>query len=121
MVWLGFELVIGDSAFLSVVEDPTTALITTTYSKTGTYDHRLGRTGHPVRSAIHNFQIGRLVVDTLCLIRDHHRIPTVVCFWFFALSSASCWLGGRRVDVALSLFGDSVHMFFWIFKAELFA
>ena len=28
----------------------------------GTYDHRLRRTGHPVRSAIHKPQIGRLVV-----------------------------------------------------------
>jgi hypothetical protein len=27
-----------------------------------TYDHRLRRTGHPVRSAIHKPQIGRLVV-----------------------------------------------------------
>jgi hypothetical protein len=29
---------------------------------TNTYDHRLKRTGHPVRSAIHKLQIGRLVV-----------------------------------------------------------
>jgi hypothetical protein len=29
---------------------------------TSTYDHRLERTGHPVRSAIHNLEIGRLVV-----------------------------------------------------------
>jgi hypothetical protein len=28
----------------------------------GTYDHRLRNTGHPVRSAIHKPQIGRLVV-----------------------------------------------------------
>src|SRR4051794_3692839 len=28
----------------------------------GTYDHRLRRIGHPVRSAIHKPQIGRLVV-----------------------------------------------------------
>ena len=28
----------------------------------GTYDHRLERIGHPVRSAIHKLQIGRLVV-----------------------------------------------------------
>ena len=27
-----------------------------------TYDHRLKKTGHPVRSAIHKLQIGRLVV-----------------------------------------------------------
>ena len=27
-----------------------------------TYDHRLRKTGHPVRSAIHKPQIGRLVV-----------------------------------------------------------
>jgi hypothetical protein len=27
-----------------------------------TYDHRLERTGHPVRSAIHKLEIGRLVV-----------------------------------------------------------
>ena len=29
---------------------------------TSTYDHRLRKTGHPVRSAIHKPQIGRLVV-----------------------------------------------------------
>ena len=29
---------------------------------TVTYDHRLRRIGHPVRSAIHKPQIGRLVV-----------------------------------------------------------
>ena len=29
---------------------------------TVTYDHRLERIGHPVRSAIHKLQIGRLVV-----------------------------------------------------------
>ena len=27
-----------------------------------TYDHRLKSAGHPVRSALHNLQIGRLVV-----------------------------------------------------------
>jgi len=27
-----------------------------------TYDHRFKRTGHPVRSAIHKLEIGRLVV-----------------------------------------------------------
>ena len=31
-------------------------------SRTVTYDHRLERIGHPVRSAIHKLQIGRLVV-----------------------------------------------------------
>ena len=31
-------------------------------SFTVTYDHRLRRIGHPVRSAIHKPQIGRLVV-----------------------------------------------------------
>src|SRR5690242_4158483 len=31
-------------------------------STTVTYDHRLERIGHPVRSAIHKLQIGRLVV-----------------------------------------------------------
>ena len=30
---------------------------------TNTYDHRLVRTGHPVRSAILKHQIGRLVVE----------------------------------------------------------
>jgi hypothetical protein len=31
----------------------------------GTYDHRLERTGHPVRSAIHKLQIGGLVVGSV--------------------------------------------------------
>jgi hypothetical protein len=30
-----------------------------------TYDHRLERTGHPVRSAIHKLQIGGLVVGSV--------------------------------------------------------
>ena len=42
-----------------------------------TYDHRLKKTGHPVRSAIHKLEIGRLVVG------DHQRIPAVVCFLSF--------------------------------------
>jgi hypothetical protein len=38
------------------------SLYTKTMACTATYDHRLRRTGHPVRSAIHKPQIGRLVV-----------------------------------------------------------
>jgi hypothetical protein len=34
-------------------------------SKSITYDHRLERAGHPVRSAIHKLQIGGLVVGSV--------------------------------------------------------
>ena len=40
----------------------TTHYICLIKSISGTYDHRLKRIGHPVRSAIHKLQIGRLVV-----------------------------------------------------------
>ena len=53
-----------------------------------TYDHRLRRTGHPVRSAIHKPQIGRSVVgwvttsESLLLYVNHRFAFFVVCLSF---------------------------------------
>ena len=50
-----------------------------------TYDHRLRRkTGHPVRSAIHKPQIGRLVVG--CVTTSEYLL-LYVFFWFWFQSS----------------------------------
>jgi hypothetical protein len=49
---------------------------------TGIYDHRLRRTGHPVRSAIHKPQIGRLVVGWVTT--SEYLLLYVFCsFWRF--------------------------------------
>jgi hypothetical protein len=45
-----------------------------------TYDHRLRRTGHPVRSAIHKPQIGRLVVGW---VTTSEYLLLYVFFFFF--------------------------------------
>ena len=53
-----------------------------------TYDHRLRKTGHPVRSAIHKPQIGRLVVGW---VTTSEYLLLYVFFWsilsFFGSSS----------------------------------
>ena len=46
----------------------------------GTYDHRLRRIGHPVRSAIHKPQIGRLVVGW---VTTSESLLLYVFFWQF--------------------------------------
>jgi hypothetical protein len=62
--------------------------------KSTTYGHRLWRTGHPVRSAIHKPQIGGLVVGSVTtseylllyvfVVLDLRSVPlTVVAFDFF--------------------------------------
>jgi hypothetical protein len=43
-----------------------------------TYDHRLERTGHPVRSAIHKLQIGGLVVGSVTT----SEYPLLYVFFF---------------------------------------
>ena len=48
-------------------------------SKTVTYDHRLKKTGHPVRSAIHKLEIGRLVVGWVTTSES----LLLYVFWFF--------------------------------------
>ena len=45
---------------------------------TVTYDHRLRRIGHPVRSAIHKPQIGRLVVKWVTI--SEYLLLYVFCF-----------------------------------------
>ena len=49
---------------------------------TFTYDHRLVRTGHPVRSAILKHQIGRLVVEWVTI--SEYLLLYVFCFSFAA-------------------------------------
>jgi hypothetical protein len=45
-----------------------------------TYDHRLKRIGHPVRSAIHKLQIGRLVVKWVT-ISEYLLLYVFFCFF----------------------------------------
>ena len=45
-----------------------------------TYDHRLKETGHPVRSAIHKLEIGRLVVGW---VTTSESLLLYVFFWVF--------------------------------------
>jgi hypothetical protein len=54
-----------------------------------TYDHRLKRTGHPVRSAIHNLEIGGLVVGWVTT--SEYPLLYVFAFFinFFLLSSVA--------------------------------
>jgi hypothetical protein len=50
-----------------------------------TYDHRFKRTGHPVRSAIHKLEIGRLVVGwvtTSEYLLLYVFCPFVVVLWW---------------------------------------
>jgi hypothetical protein len=50
-----------------------------------TYDHRLKKTGHPVRSAIHKLQIGRLVVGWVTT--SEYLLLYVFAFHFAPTSS----------------------------------
>ena len=60
-------------------------------SITFTYDHRLRRTGHPVRSAIHKPQIGRSVVEWV-------TISESLLLYVFRFSFWRCGLGGVGWD-----------------------
>jgi hypothetical protein len=51
--------------------------------KPSTYDHRLRRIGHPVRSAIHKPQIGRLVVKWVTI--SEYLLLYVLFLAFFVL------------------------------------
>ena len=55
----------------------------------GTYDHRLRRIGHPVRSAIHKPQIGRLVVGWVTT--SESLLLYVFCFCFCTFGNG--WVG----------------------------
>jgi hypothetical protein len=54
-----------------------------------TYDHRLERTGHPVRSAIHKLQIGGLVVGSVTT----SEYPLLYVFAFFLPFAFLCFRG----------------------------
>ena len=50
-----------------------------------TYDHRLKKTGHPVRSAIHKLEIGRLVVGWVTTSESLLLYVFWIVFcWYFA-------------------------------------
>ena len=51
---------------------------------TDTYDHRLRRIGHPVRSAIHKPQIGRLVVGWVTT-SESLLLYVFLFFWTFGI------------------------------------
>ncbi|TVY60755.1 Telomerase reverse transcriptase, partial [Lachnellula suecica] len=57
--------------------------------KAGTYDHRLRRIGHPVRSAIHKPQIGRLVVGWVTT--SEYLLLYVYFLFFFFLAIFCSW------------------------------
>jgi hypothetical protein len=57
-------------------------------SVSDTYDHRLERTGHPVRSAIHKLEIGRLVVGWVTT-SEYLLLYVFVFFPLFKLSGPS--------------------------------
>jgi hypothetical protein len=50
----------------------------------GTYDHRLERIGHPVRSAILKLQIGRLVVGWVTT-SEYLLLYVLLLFWILLL------------------------------------
>ena len=63
---------------------------------TFTYDHRLERIGHPVRSAIHKLQIGRLVVGWVTT-SEYLLLYVFVLFFLFCsvLFLVFCFLVGE--------------------------
>lgn len=56
--------------------------ITASNSQSFTYDHRLKRIGHPVRSAIHKLQIGGLVVGWVTTSESSLSYVYVSLFFF---------------------------------------
>ena len=56
-----------------------------------TYDHRLRRLGHPVRSAIHKPQIGRLVVGW---VTTSESLLLYVLFFTFVILFSTIFKGG---------------------------
>ena len=65
MLWMAFPkqaLTRSTTHRQAQIQAISCAFIGQTSTITVTYDHRLRRIGHPVRSAIHKLQIGRLVV-----------------------------------------------------------
>ena len=63
-------LILWKSTHLKSVNTPTSS----------TYDHRFKRIGHPVRSAIHKLEIGRLVVGW---VTTSEYLLLYVIFWLF--------------------------------------
>ena len=60
-----------------------------------TYDHRLRKNGHPVRSAIHEI-LDRLISSW---VGDHQRIPAVVCFAVLSVGVGDGGWGNLRTVV----------------------
>jgi hypothetical protein len=63
-----------------------------------TYDHRLERTGHPVRSAIHKLQIGGLVVGSVTT--SEYPLLYVFAFLPFLRSSPLIFEKLRRIQLS---------------------
>ena len=65
-----------------------------TSSLSSTYDHRLVRTGHPVRSAILKHQIGRSVVGWVTTSES-------LLLYVFCFVAGSCGVDGARMGPAM--------------------
>ena len=59
-----------------------------------TYDHRLRRIGHPVRSAIHKPQIGKLVVEWVTISES---LLSYVFFFFFVAVAKKLLFAGSLI------------------------
>ena len=68
--------------------------------KAVTYDHRLRKIGHPVRSAIHKPQIGRLVVGWVTT--SEYLLLYVFGFFFFLLLAIE-WKPKKQEELSFSL------------------
>ena len=73
--------------------------------KTSTYDHRLRRIGHPVRSAIHKPQIGRLVVKWVT-ISEYLLLYVFFLVLYFCVKMAREKRGKHCEPVAECFFGS---------------
>ena len=95
--------------------------ITIIDSPAGTYDHRLRRIGHPVRSAIHKPQIGRLVVGW---VTTSESLLLYVCFCIFVcgkmISLHAAVVLSLRTSLSLALWGvHNIFKLLWKIKHVL--
>ena len=73
---------------------------------TFTYDHRLRRTGHPVRSANHKPQIGRSIVEWVTI--SEYLLLYVFRFCFWRLWLWRCWLATSDGIGNLGMNGNNI-------------
>jgi hypothetical protein len=79
---------------------------------TVTYDHRLKRIGHPVRSAIHKLEIGGLVVGWVTT-SEYPLLYVFFCLLFIFCSSAEANIG--RYTKFRDLFRHCCMLFCYLF------